>query len=250
MNRSIRRLGIVLLVMYVALFAQLNNLQLFGAERLNNSPQNSREASRDFERKRGAILTADGLVVAQSVETPDGPVERRREYPEGYKYAHITGYFSRTFGATGIERQYNDELAAKTTEQKYGNLSDLFDPKDRTGNVSLTVDSRVQQAAIDGLGLKRGSVVAIDPRDGAVLAMYSVPSFDPNVLSDPDTKAAGPRSPRSTRTPPTRCSSAASARSSSPDRRSRSSPRRPGSRAAPSRPRSRCTRGRTGTRRR
>ena len=191
MNRPIRRLGAVLLVLYVALFAQLNNLQLFGAERLNNNPQNSREASRDFERQRGMIVTADGLVLARSVETPDGPVERRREYPESYKYAHLTGYFSRTFGASGIERQYNDELAAKTTEQKYGNLSDLFDPKDRTGNVTLTVDSRVQQAAIDALGLRRGSVVAIDPRDGAVLALYSVPSFDPNPLSDPDTKAAG-----------------------------------------------------------
>jgi peptidoglycan glycosyltransferase len=137
------------------------------------------------------ILTADGLVIAQSIETPEGPVERRRVYPESYKYAHLTGFFSRTFGASGIERQYNDELAAKTTEQKYGNLSDLFDPKDRTGNVTLTVDSRVQQAAIDALGLKRGSVVAIDPRDGSILALYSVPSFDPNPLSDPDTKAAG-----------------------------------------------------------
>ena len=120
MNRPIRRLGAVLLVLYVALFAQLNNLQLFGAERLNNNPQNSREASRDFERQRGMILTADGLVIAQSIETPEGPVERRRVYPESYKYAHLTGFFSRTFGASGIERQYNDELAAKTRAQGAG----------------------------------------------------------------------------------------------------------------------------------
>jgi peptidoglycan glycosyltransferase len=189
-NGPIRKVGVVILMLYVVLFAQLNNLQLFGAERLNHHPQNSREATRDFERPRGMILTADGVVLARSVATPDGPVEREREYPEGFKYAHITGYFSRNLGSTGIERQYNDELSGKTIEQKYGNLSDLFDPKDRSGNVTLTIKSTVQQAAIDSLGLQRGSVVAIDPRDGSVLALWSVPAYDPNELSSPDTKAA------------------------------------------------------------
>jgi peptidoglycan glycosyltransferase len=189
-NRPIRRVGVILLLLYTALFAQLNNLQLFGAERLNNHPQNSREAARDFERPRGYIATADGLVIARSVDTPDGPTKRRREYPEGFKYAHITGFFSRTFGASGIERQYNDELSGKTLEQKYGNIEDLFDPQDRSGNVTLTIDSRVQQAAIEALGFTRGSVVALDPRDGSLLALWSVPSFDPNPLSDPNTTAA------------------------------------------------------------
>jgi peptidoglycan glycosyltransferase len=190
MNRPIRRIGVIMLVLYLVLFAQLNNLQLFGAQRLNNHPQNSREAARDFERPRGMIVTADGLVIARSVPTPDGPIARRREYPQGFKYAHITGYFSRTFGSSGIERQYNDELSGKTLEQKYGNLSDLFDPQDRSGNVTLTIDSRVQQAAIDALGFTRGSVVAIDPSDGSVLAMWSAPTYDPNGLSSPDTGAA------------------------------------------------------------
>ena len=186
MNGPIRKVGVVILVLYTVLFAQLNNLQLFGAKRLNEHPQNQREAARDFERPRGLIVTADGLVLARSVETPDGPVERVREYPEGFKYAHITGFFSREYGAAGIEREYNDELAGKTTEQKYGDLSDIFDPQDRSGDVTLTIDSRVQQAAVDGLGLRRGSVVAIDPRDGAVLAMWSVPAYDPNELSSAD----------------------------------------------------------------
>jgi peptidoglycan glycosyltransferase len=189
-NRPILRIGVIMLVLYTVLFAQLNNLQLFGAQRLNNHPQNSREAARDFERSRGLITTADGLVIARSVETPDGPAKRRREYPEGFKYAHLTGFFSRTFGSSGIEREYNDELSGKTLEQKYGNIEDLFDPQDRSGNVTLTVDSRVQQAAIDSLGFTRGSVVAIDPRDGSILALWSVPAYDPNPLSDPDTGAA------------------------------------------------------------
>ncbi len=189
MNRSITRFGIALLVLYTAVFGQLNNLQLFGAKRLNENPSNVREAAKDFERPRGDIVTADGLVVATSVETPGGATKRQRTYPEHYLYGHITGYFSRDYGATGIERQYNDELAAKTDQQKYGSLSDLFDPKDRSGTVTLTIDSVVQRAASDALGLRRGSVVAIDPRDGSVLALHSVPGFDPNMLSGTDRAA-------------------------------------------------------------
>ncbi len=189
MNRSITRFGVALLVLYTAVFAQLNHLQIFGAERLRTNPINVREAAKDFERRRGDIVTADGVVIATSVETPDGPVKRVRTYPESLLYGHITGYFSRDYGATGIERQYNDELASKTTEQRYGNLSDLFGAADRSGTVTLTIDSVVQRAAAQAMGFRRGSVVALDPRDGSVLALYSVPSFDPNVLSTPDQRA-------------------------------------------------------------
>ena len=190
MNRAIARFGIALLVLYTAVFAQLNNLQLFGAKRLNENPINVREAAKDFERKRGSILTSDGVTVAQTVETPDGATRRTRTYPDPIIYAHVTGYFSRDYGASGIENEYNDELAAKTDGQQFGDLSDIFSPKDRTGNVTLTIDNDVQHAAATGLLLKKGSVVAIDPRDGSILALYSFPTFDPSTLSTPDRIAA------------------------------------------------------------
>ena len=190
MNRSISRFGLALLVLYTAVFAQLNNLQLFGAKRLNENPINVREAAKDFERRRGAILTADGVVVAESIDTPGGATRRLRRYNDPLIYAHLTGYFSRDFGASGVEREYNDELAAKTAEQKFGNLSDLFDPKDRSGDVTLTIDNDVQRAAAQALLFRKGSVVAIDPRDGSILALYSFPTYDPNTLSTPDRAAA------------------------------------------------------------
>jgi penicillin-binding protein A len=189
-NRAITRFGLALLVLYTAVFAQLNNLQLFGAKRLNQNPINVREAAKDFERKRGSIITADGVVVAESTETPGGVTARVRTYSDPLIYAPVTGYFSRDYGASGIEREYNDELAAKTDEQKYGNLSDLFSPKDRTGDVTLTIDNDVQRAAAQALLFRKGSVVAIDPRDGSILALYSFPTYDPNTLSTPDRAAA------------------------------------------------------------
>lgn len=190
MNRAISRFGFALLVLYTAVFAQLNNLQLFGAKRLNENPINVREAAKDFERKRGSIVTSDGVVVATSVDTPDGVTKRVRTYPDPLIYAHITGYFSRDYGASGVEREYNDELAAKTDEQKFGNLADLFSPEDRTGDVTLTIDNDVQRAAAQALLFRKGSVVALDPRDGSILALYSYPTYDPNTLSTPDRAAA------------------------------------------------------------
>lgn len=190
MNRSITRFGVALLVLYTAVFAQLNNLQLFGAQRLNHNPINVREAAKDFERKRGSIMTADGVTIAESIDTPGGVTDRVRKYLDPLVYAPLTGYFSRDYGTGGIEKQYNDALAAKTNAQKYGDLADLFNPQDRTGNVTLTLDNDVQRAAAQGLLFRKGSVVAIDPRDGSILAMYSFPTYDPNTLSDVDRAAA------------------------------------------------------------
>ena len=93
MNLRIRRLGIVLGVLYLVLFVQLNRVQFFGAERLQDDPNNTRGLIREFGRARGPIVTADGVVGARSVEH-DGTVDYRREYPEGELYAHIVGYQS------------------------------------------------------------------------------------------------------------------------------------------------------------
>ncbi len=118
MNLRIRRLGLVLGLVYLALFAQLNRVQFFGAERLQDDVNNTRGLIREFGRARGPIVTADGVVVARSVEY-DGSVDFRREYPEADRYAHIVGYQSLKVAATGLERSYNDELAGDPTRVGY-----------------------------------------------------------------------------------------------------------------------------------
>jgi len=189
MNRQIRFLGAGLLVCFVALFIQLNNIQLYGQERLENDPLNTRDIIRDFGESRGIIATADGLVVARSVEV-GGQLQREREYPEGDLYGHVTGFFAFDFGADGLEKTYNDELAGRTAEQQFGNFADLFKDSDTSGNLTMTVDSRVQTAARDALAGRKGSVVALDPRDGSIIALYSNPTYDPNPISSTDLEEA------------------------------------------------------------
>ncbi|HEX4979047.1 MAG TPA: penicillin-binding protein 2 [Acidimicrobiales bacterium] len=180
MNRQIRRVGVVLMGLFVALFLQLNYLQLFRADSLANDPRNTRAAVRDFSRPRGQIVAADGAVLARSIDA-DTQFERLREYPERDLFGHLTGYFSFTYGASGLERVYNDELAGR--DLGIESLKDLVVDRTVTGDVFITASKGLQQVARDALGPRRGSVVALDPTTGAVLAMWSFPSFDPNVLS-------------------------------------------------------------------
>lgn len=185
MTAQIRKVGVALLVLFVALFVKLNALQVFGAERLANHPGNTRVAVRDFSRARGQILSADGTVVAKSVPSDDA-FERQRQYPEGDLFAHVTGFFSFTYGATGVERTYGDELAGRDLGIR--NLKDVLVERTVTGEVTLTVDKNLQAVARDQLGKRKGAVVAVDPTSGAVLAFWSYPSFDPNALAGHDAK--------------------------------------------------------------
>ena len=189
MNRQIRRLGIALVVLFLALIVQLNVLQVIKADELANDPRNSRNAERDFGRPRGRIITADGRVLAESVPNPDrrSPYAYVRRYPGGSLYGHLTGYFSFVYGTTGIERSYNAELAGRKVTLTAKRLKDLLSSKTITSDVTLTIDDRVQRAAAKALGNRRGSVVVIDPRSGALLAAVSTPRFDPSPLASTNT---------------------------------------------------------------
>ena len=121
MNPQIRRLGLVLMVLFCALFIQLNYLQVIKADDFNNHPANSRAVVRDFVQPRGVIQTSDGAVVAESVASNDS-FKLQRRYPLGPLFAHVTGYFSFTYGSEGAEREYNDALTGKDKTS--------FDPRD------------------------------------------------------------------------------------------------------------------------
>ena len=195
MNRRIRRVGAVLGVLCLVLFAQLNRVQFLGAERLVEHPVNTRGLIRDFARQRGSITTADGVVVALSVpsDEPGAVGDYLRSYPQGDLYAHIVGYQALVAASVGLERAFNDELAGHTAGLQFGSLGDLvdiFDERDTSASLRLTVRHDMQQAARRALGERRGSMVLISPASGAVVAMWTSPSFDPSRLASPDTAAA------------------------------------------------------------
>lgn len=188
MNLRIRHLTVGLLVLYAVLFVQLNIVQLVRADDYRSNEANTRDIVRQFSEPRGRIITGDGRTIAESIVVATD-LERLRSYPDGELYAHVTGYLSLNFGASGLERSLNEELAGATTEIGVKSLADLFVERDRTADVIVTLDHEVQRIAQAALGDRKGAVVAMDPRTGALLALWSWPSFDPNELAAHDLAA-------------------------------------------------------------
>ncbi len=177
-----------MILLFVAMFAQLNYLQVVRADHYANHPGNSRNAVRDFGEIRGSIRTADGKVIAESYLNPKKKSNYTylRRYPAGSLYGHITGYFSFTFGSTALERQYNAELAGRKTALTTKRLTDMLRSKTVTSDVTITINDELQRFAARQLRKRKGSIVVLDPRTGAILAMVSYPSYDPAVFAGTD----------------------------------------------------------------
>ena len=183
MNRNIRALGVVIMVLFAAMVIQLANLQVVQANKLNHDPGNTRQAVADFSQPRGDILTSDGVVLAQSVPSPAGssaegyPYDYLREYPQKSLYSDITGYDSiLDFGKTDVEAEYDSYLGLHTeSPQTLSQLLFREKPPSTTDNVTLTVEPKLQQAAEEALASisgknKDGAIVVLNPKTGAVLA--------------------------------------------------------------------------------
>lgn len=185
MSKQIKHLGVFLTLCYVLLFAQLNRYTVFDAKHLQEKPGNHRKADRDFAAPRGTISTADGILLANSVPVDD-KYKRQRQYPEGALFAHIVGTFNPlSTGTSGVENIYNDELAGNLG---FGldQLGNLLEDEEQVGNVTLTVRKDVQAAAAQALNGQVGSVVAMNPKTGEILAAYSNPTYDPAPLASHD----------------------------------------------------------------
>ena len=199
MGRRIRWLGVIMVVCLGLVVVQLVNIQLVKARQLQASPNNPRVSVLRYINPRGSIYASDGTVLAKSIPTPAGtnttdyPFHYIRQYPEGPLYAGITGYDSPLYyGTAGIEEQYDSYLSSH--QQPPQTLSQLIFRQSTprtTDDVTLTVEPSLQQAAWNALTTlppgenKDGAVVVLDPKTGAVLAMVSNPTYDPNTLVSP-----------------------------------------------------------------
>ncbi|MGA9747177.1 MAG: penicillin-binding protein 2 [Nocardioides sp.] len=186
MNKPIRTMSIVCMLLFVALLLNSTFLQYVQAGDLNSRDDNKRVRDAEYSRKRGAILVS-GQAVAQSKRSDD-QYEYQRVYPQPLKYAHLTGYYSYTYGRDAVESTQNDILSGSDPRLFVNRVVDMIgNSQPEGGSVKLTIDPAAQDAAFAGLrGLGpqvEGAVVALDPTTGKILAMVSNPTYDPDALS-------------------------------------------------------------------
>lgn len=204
MNRQIRQVAFLVLVMFSALALSVTSVQglarpaiwepLSANGALTSDARNSRTVSREFGTDRGPILLAGGTTIASTQKSDDGQGSQnyQRVYANGPLYAPVTGYFSPAFASmTGLEREENSVLNGDDPSLFSSRIKTLVTGGSQKGGaVELTINPEIQQAAYEALGNREGAVVALDPSTGAILALVSSPSYDPSAFASQDANAA------------------------------------------------------------
>jgi len=178
-NRSILWLTYFVVALFLGMILYLGYFLQVQREDVINNPYNARIGRLAERIVRGKILADDGTVLAETRVADDGT--ETRVYPGGEIYAHAAGYS--TVGKTGIESLADFYLLSSHANLVERVINELSDRKNPGDNVVTTLNTSLQQIAWDGLGNRKGAVVAMEPDTGKILAMVSKPSFDPNTAA-------------------------------------------------------------------
>ena len=177
---NVRRLGVYLMLAFAVVSGSIAWWQVVEAQGLSTRADNPEVIAARRSLPRGTIFDADGQVLASS-EVIDGLSRRTYADPA---FTHVIGYASLRFGSTGLERTFEDILVGQTDPNPIRDLvNDVLARQPQPRDLTLTIDRRLQDFAAEQLGADAGSVVALDPQTGAVLAMVSTPTFDATPIS-------------------------------------------------------------------
>ncbi|GAA2467506.1 peptidoglycan D,D-transpeptidase FtsI family protein [Streptomyces macrosporus] len=188
MNKPLRRIAIFCGLLMVALMIRANWIQFAQADELQNHPKNRRVAIERYGQPRGNIIV-DGKAITGSTEVEGTDFKFKRTYRNGKMWAPVTGFASQAYGTNQLENIYDDILTGDDDRLFFNRTIDMLTGKDQKGgNVVTTLNAKVQKAAFEAMGDKKGAAVAIDPETGAILGLVSTPSYDPSTFAGNSSK--------------------------------------------------------------
>jgi peptidoglycan glycosyltransferase len=182
LGSTIVHVALVLSLAFGTLAAAAGYWGVIRAPDLVRSPNDPAVIAASRTVARGQIFDRDGVSLARNAR--DANDEIYRVY-ENRAVSHVVGYFSRRFGAAGLERAYSAELSGLAVDpvadalRKFG--SDPYDPQD----LHLSLSYELQRAAVRALGDRRGAVVMLDPTTGEVFVLASTPTYNASAIADP-----------------------------------------------------------------
>jgi penicillin-binding protein A len=195
-NTPIRRIYVLILLLFGLLVYFTSKWAVFDSDELQAKTQNRRPLIAEQQIPRGSITTSDGVLIAESHPEGGGnhPVYVR-DYPEDdpKTFGNPVGYSFVDAGQRGVEQSENDLLSGEKNE--FASIIDELQNQEPEGaDITLTLDAQAQRLAVQLLEQAvastpgsngAGSVVAIEPKTGAVRVMASIPGYDPNAVNDP-----------------------------------------------------------------
>lgn len=177
-NKKIIKVLIIMCSTFFIIVAYLTYLQIFQSKKLMQNVYNRRNNEIEENTMRGSIFDRNGIVLAFSEKDDKANSETyKRVYPYGTLYSHVIGYNSKIYGKSLLEAKYNDDLLSL---DKYSEVFGMVDRESKGNNIHLTLDHRLQELGESLLAGKKGAIVAIDPKNGEILALVSKPDFDTN----------------------------------------------------------------------
>lgn len=177
MTTGIRKIALIMIFSFLFLSGGLVYWQAVNADTLLDNPANRRAVFLEKRITRGGIYDRNGVALAQTVETEAGKV---RQYPQGGLFEPLLGYATVKYGSSGLEAAESETLLGMNDPSLLHKIQSTFELERRGNDLILTLDSRLQKAAYEQIQGKEGAVVALDPRNGDILALVSQPSYDAN----------------------------------------------------------------------
>lgn len=174
-KKKIIHLLILISTMFLGLLTYLLYINMFKSEQISSNPYNMRQWDEETSVHRGDIYDVSGILLAETVKNNDGTLNRI--YHKKNLYSHVIGYYSKVYGKSLLEREFDSILNGR------GDISLNISDIKKGFNINLTIDNKIQEAAYKALDGRKGAVVAMHPKTGEIYAMVSLPDFDPNSYS-------------------------------------------------------------------
>lgn len=174
---NIKKTAGFFLALLVILILYMSYLQIIQGNAFYESPFNQRANVYTESVRRGDIVDRHGERLAYSIQNDSG---YERFYPLGCAAAHIVGYMDSKLGSSGVESSMQSYLSgSRNPAHGLGAAAAVF-RNSHGATIQLTLDAKLQQAAYQALAGRKGAIVALNPQTGEILAMVSMPAYDPN----------------------------------------------------------------------
>lgn len=172
---------VILCLLFIGLIGYMSYFQVFKAQAIKNNSYNKRLWINEESIVRGSILDRNGKVLVYS-EKQDDIIKRYYKY--GRLYSHIIGYSYREYGKAGLELTYNNQLLNINENAAINELINIVAPTTIGNNLELTIDHGLQEKARALLQGKKGAIILMNPKNGDIYSMVSLPDFDASKLKE------------------------------------------------------------------